>query len=134
MNQKQTFTPNLSKRGNPIMRHTDTLMTKAAAHAVVPEGDGDFHVFSTSGEVYAVTLTQTDQVMEGATRPTIFATCTCDYGLAHESQGHCTCSHTIAAVRAAIGRPIKVYGEPPTGERRPHRPVAYLGDGVWAAI
>lgn len=133
---KNTYTPNLSRKGNPITRHVDSLLAKAMQMAVVPNGDGDYVVYSPSGNVYGVTVTETPEVMEGATRHSLTCTCTCDYGLEHEGKGGCTCSHTIAAVRAHLGRGVKLYAEPPQNgrNRKTHRPVSYLGDGVWAAI
>lgn len=133
---KNTFTPSVSKKGNPITRHVESLLAKAMQMAVVPNGDGDYVVYSPSGNVYGVTVVETSEIMEGATRPSLTCTCTCDYGLAHEEMGGCTCSHTIAAVRAHVGRPIKLYAEPPqtAGNRKTHRPVTYLQDSVWAAL
>lgn len=138
---KNAYTPYVSKKGNPIVRHVESLFAKALQMAVVPNGDGDYVVYSPSGNIYGVTVTETSEIMEGATRPSLTCTCTCDYGLAHEadagtSEKGCTCSHTIAAVRAHVGRSIKLYAAPPqTAEsRKTHRPVTYLQDGVWAAL
>lgn len=133
---KNRYTPYLSKKGNPITRNVGNLLAKAMQMAVVPNGDGDYVVYSTSGGIYGATVSETSEVMEGATRHSYACTCTCDYGLSHEESGSVTCSHTIAAVRAHLGRSIKLYATPPqTAEsRKTHRPVAYLGDSVWAAL
>ncbi len=128
---KTAFTPRTNRKGTEIERDVARMSAKAATHVVDMVGDGDFVVGSGhSGEIYEVTVSQISSVMEGATRPTLVCTCTCEYG---QNMGEgCACSHTIAAVARHLGGRLKLYNSPSSAGRS-HRAVAYIGDGVWAS-